>query len=40
MVLAQRIGSNGEAKGDVGRQKRRAPRKRERGATAIQREAA
>ena len=38
MVLAQRIGSNGEAKGDVGKQKRRAPRDGKRGARAIQRE--
>ena len=40
MVLVQWIGSNGGAKGDVGKQKRRAPRKRERGATAIRREGA
>lgn len=40
MVLAQRIGSNGEAKGDVGKQKRRAPRDGKRGARAIQREGA
>ncbi len=39
MVLVRRRGY-AVGKGDVGKQKRRAPRKRERGATAIRREGA